>query len=72
MLIKLHAYKKQHVYTSNSFVALPRLPATTVNCAHELINGESEKKWKLAKFSKIYKQGVLNKVGEGDKKTRSN
>ena len=71
MLIKLHAYKKK-TCTSNSFVALPRLPATTVNCAHELINGESEKKWKLAKFSKIYKQGVLNKVGEGDKKTRSN
>ena len=46
--------------TTNSFVALPRLPATTVNCAHE--------KWKLAKFSKIYKQGVLNKVGEGEKK----
>ena len=25
---------------SNSFVALPRLHATTVDCAHELINGE--------------------------------
>ena len=27
--------------TSNSFVALPRLHATAVDCAHELINGES-------------------------------
>ena len=70
MLINFMLIKKKHVYTSNSFVALPRLPATTVNCAHELINGESEKKF--PKFSKIYKQGVLNKVGEGDKKTRSN
>ena len=26
---------------SNSFVALPRLHATAVDCAHELINGES-------------------------------
>ena len=26
--------------TSNSFVALPRLHATDVDCAHELINGE--------------------------------
>ena len=27
--------------TSNSFVALPRLHATAVDCAHELINRES-------------------------------
>ena len=27
--------------TSNSFVALPRLHATAVDCAHELRNGES-------------------------------
>ena len=36
---KRHAYKK--TCTSNSFVALPRLHATAVDCAHELINGES-------------------------------
>ena len=36
---KRHAYKK--TFTSNSFVALPRLHATAVDCAHELINGES-------------------------------
>ena len=27
--------------TTNSFVALPRLHATAVDCAHELINGKS-------------------------------
>ena len=27
--------------TSSSFVALPRLHTTAVDCAHELINGES-------------------------------
>ena len=36
---KRHAYKK--TCTLNSFVALPRLHATAVNFAHELINGES-------------------------------
>ena len=36
---KHHAYKQ--TCTSNSFVALPRLHATAVDCAHELINGES-------------------------------
>ena len=36
---KPHAYKKR--FTSNSFVAFPRLHATAVNCAHEIINGES-------------------------------
>ena len=30
--------------TSNSFVALPRLHATAVDCAHELINGEAGQK----------------------------
>ena len=39
MLINVMFIKKAH--TSNSFVALPRLHATTVDCAHELINGES-------------------------------
>ena len=34
-----HAYKK--TCTSNSFVTLPRLHSTAVDCAHELINGES-------------------------------
>ena len=27
--------------TTNGFAALPRLQATAVDCAHELINGES-------------------------------
>ena len=36
---KRHAYKK--TCTSNSFVVFPRLYATAVECAHELINGES-------------------------------
>ena len=36
---KRHAYKQ--TCTSNSLVALPRLHATAVDCAHELINGES-------------------------------
>ena len=49
-------------------MALPRLHATAVDCAHELINGESGIKGMLAKFSKISKRGVLNKVGEGGKK----
>ena len=35
---KRHAYKK--TCTSNSFVALPRLHAIAVDCAHELINEE--------------------------------
>ena len=61
---KHHAYKQ--TCTSNSFVALSRLHATAVECAHELINWD--KKGRLAKFSKINKQGVLNKVGEGGKK----
>ena len=36
---KRHAYKQ--TCTLNSLVALPRLHATAVDCAHELINGES-------------------------------
>ena len=44
---KLHAYKKR---TSNSFVALSRLQATTVNCAHELINRESGIKGEAGKI----------------------
>ena len=46
--------------TSNSFVALPRINATAVDCALELTTG------RLAKFSKISKLEVLNKVEEGD------
>ena len=49
-------------------MALPRLHATAVDCAHELIKRESGIKGRLAKFSKINKRGVLNKVGEGGKK----
>ena len=47
--------------TCTSFVALPRLQATNVDCAHEVIKGESV-------IKEINKRGVLNKVGEGDKK----
>ena len=60
---------KKNMCIKNSFVALPRLHATAVDCAHERITGSLEQKERLAKFSKINKQGVLNKVGEGDKKT---
>ena len=42
------AYKK--TCTSNSFVALPRLHATAVDCAHELINGESGIKGEAGKI----------------------
>ena len=45
---KRHAYKK--TCTSNSFVALPRLHATAVDCAHELINGESGIKGETTKI----------------------
>ena len=47
---KRHAYKK--TCTSNSFVALPRLHAATVDCAHGLINGESGIKGEAGKFLK--------------------
>ena len=36
-----HAYKK-NTGTSNSFMALPRLHATAVDSAHDLINGTGE------------------------------
>ena len=49
-------------------MALPRLYATAVDCAHELINEKSGIKGGLAKFSKINKRGVMDKVGEGGKK----
>ena len=39
MLINVMLIRK--TCTSNSFLALPRLQATAVDCAHELINGES-------------------------------
>ena len=39
MLINVMLIKK--TCTSNSFVLLPRLHATIVDCAHELINGQS-------------------------------
>ena len=45
---KWHANKKTR--TSNSFVALPRLHATAVDCAHELINGESGIKGEAGKI----------------------
>ena len=37
--------------TTNSIVALPRLHATAVDCAHEFINGESGIKGKACKNS---------------------
>ena len=43
---KRHAYKK--TCTSNSFVALP------VDCAHELINGESGMKGEAGKILSNY------------------
>ena len=49
-------------------MALHRLHATTVDCVHELINGESGIKGEAGKFSKINKRAVQNKVGEGGKK----
>ena len=58
MLINVMLIKK--TCTSNSFVPLPRLHATAVDCAHELINGESG--------IKVNVRGVLNKFGEGGKK----
>ena len=46
---KRHAYKKKQ-HTSNSFVALPRLHATTIDCEHELINGVSGIKGEACKI----------------------
>ena len=48
MLINVMLIKK--TCTSNSFVALPRLRATAVNCAHELINGKSGIKGEAGKI----------------------
>ena len=45
---KPHAYKQ--TCTLNSLVALPRLHATAVDCAHELINGNSGIKEETAKI----------------------
>ena len=45
---KHHPYKQ--TCTSNIFVALPRLHAVAVDCAHELINGDSGIKGETAKI----------------------
>ena len=45
---KRHGYEK--TCTSNSFVALPGLHAIAVDCAHELINGESRIKGEAGKI----------------------
>ena len=52
MLINIMLIKKKKTCPSNSFVALPRLHATTVNCTHELINRESGIKGEAGKFLK--------------------
>ena len=62
---KRHAYKQ--TCTSNSLVALPRLHATAVDCAHELINRSPVIKEETAKILQNNIRGVLNKVGEGGK-----
>ena len=55
-------------------MTLSRLHAIAVDCAHELINGETGIKGGggggggMAKSSNINKRGVLNKVEEGGKK----
>ena len=48
MLINVMLIKK--TCKSNSFVTLPRLHSTAVDCAHELINGESGIKEKAGKI----------------------
>ena len=48
LLVNVMLIKK--TCTSNSFVALPRLHATAVNCAHELINGKSGIKGEAGKI----------------------
>ena len=48
MLINVMLIKK--TCTSNSFVVLPRLHATAVDCAHELLNEESEIKGEAGKI----------------------
>ena len=47
MLINVVLIKK---VTSNRFVALPRLHATAVDCAHELISRESKIKGEAGKI----------------------
>ena len=46
---------KRYIYIS--FVALPRLHATAVDSAHELINEESRIKEKAGKILQNYKMG---------------
>ena len=53
-------------------MVLPRFYATAVDCAHEVIKGESRIKGKLAKFSKINKRGVLNRFGRVAKNEKIN
>ena len=48
MLINVMFIKK--TCTPNSFVALPRLHATAVDCAQELIKGESRTKGEAGKI----------------------
>ena len=50
MLINVMLIKKRR---SNSFVALPRFHATTVDGAHELINGQSGIKGEAGKSPKL-------------------
>ena len=52
MLINVMLIKK--TCTSNSFVALPRLHATAVDCANKLINGESGIKGEAGKIFQNY------------------
>ena len=54
MLINVMFIKK---YIYISFVALPRLHATAVDSAHELINEESRIKEKAGKILQNYKMG---------------
>ena len=58
MLINVMLIKKK-ACTSNSFVALPRLLATAVDYAHELISGEPgiSSGW-VAKNGIIHQRGV--------------
>ena len=49
-------------------MALPRLYATAVDCAHELIKEEPGIKGEAGQILQINKRGALNKVGEGGKK----
>ena len=58
MLINVMLIKKI-IYIS--FVALPRLHATAVDCAHELINGESRIKEEAGKIFQNYKMGRAEK-----------